>query len=162
MTPSQLKIFSSWSGSWSGSISSSLPLLVTDSRTCCKLVILGLSQVLSKRERFGESVVDGPVLSANFGLKKIRKKYFAEIGKNSKNTSLDLNRSASGCYVLVTPDLNTWFSLTSSRLFLLNFVINSLNFLLFQNIYLLFWNFDQTKYEWIILVARFERARFEI
>ena len=73
LTPSQLKIFSSWSGSWSDSISSSLPLLVTDSRTSWKLVILGLSQVLSKRERFGESVVDGPVLSANFGLKKWEK-----------------------------------------------------------------------------------------
>ena len=48
---------------------------------------------------------------------------------------LQVNPSASDCYVFVTPDLNTWFLLTSSRLILLNFVINPSNFLLFQNIY---------------------------
>ena len=52
----------------------------------------------------------------------------------------DLNLSAPACYVFVTPDLETWFSLNSSGLILLNFVTNSYFFLLFQNIYVLFWN----------------------
>ena len=71
------------------------------------------------------------------------------------------NLSASGCCVFATFDLITWFLLTSSWLTLLKFVINSSNFLLSQNIYVSFWNFDQTNYEWMVLAARFESARFE-
>ena len=55
------------------------------------------------------------------------------------------NPSASGCSVFATRELNTWFSLTSLRLILLKFFINSWNFLLFENIAVLFSNFDQTR-----------------
>ena len=71
------------------------------------------------------------------------------------------NLSASSCCVFATRDLRTWFSVTFSWLNSLKFVINSSNFMLFRNIYVSFWNSDLTKYEWTILAARFECARFE-
>ena len=48
------------------------------------------------------------------------------------------NSSASGCYISVTPDLSTRFPLTPADLILLKFYTNYWNFLLFQNIYVLF------------------------
>ena len=91
----------------------------------------------------------------------IPNKIIAKIPKNiSIRRQCELNPSASGCYVFVTPDLNTWFSLTLLRQILRKVLINSSNFLLFQNIYVLFWKFDQTSNKWMIFAARFESASF--
>ena len=77
-----------------------------------------------------------------------------------KPLDLFINLSASGCCLFATRDLITLFSLTSSRLTMLKFAMNS-SFLLSQNKYVSFRNFDQTKFQWMIFAARFESAMFE-